>query len=144
MNTTTLNFAQCGWEIRYFYNIILSFFLTHNTWNKYFGWLFANNIFKQLSLNKNVFILIKIVVRFPFPEVIDDKSALVKAMAWHWTVISWTNAGHGHVDSESNNAFMINKKWKLFQLGLKWLWKPFNMSYIQHIEVEQRIFASTA
>ena len=41
-------------------------------------WLtFANNIFKQISLNKNDCILNKIVAKFLFTEVIDDASASV-------------------------------------------------------------------
>ena len=45
--------------------------------------IFVNNIFKCIFLKENVWILIKISLKFVLNGPIDNKSALVQIMAWH-------------------------------------------------------------
>ena len=45
----------------------------------------AEDISKYISFNKNCCILIQILLKFVAESPIDNKSALVQIMAWHWT-----------------------------------------------------------
>ena len=57
------------------------------------GCHFADKIFKCIFLNENVWILLKILLKF-VPEVwINNIPALVQVMALHWPAIIWTNDG---------------------------------------------------
>ena len=47
--------------------------------------ILASNSFKCILLNENYRILIWIALEFVPRSPIDNKAALVQAMAWHWT-----------------------------------------------------------
>ena len=48
--------------------------------------ILADDIFKCIFLNENDKILIEISLKFVPRSSIDNKTALVQVMAWHWTV----------------------------------------------------------
>ena len=45
----------------------------------------ADEIFNRIFLSENVWISIKISLKFVFKGSIDNKPALVQVTAWHWT-----------------------------------------------------------
>ena len=45
----------------------------------------ADEIFNRIFLSENVWILIKISLKFVFKGSVDNKPALVQVMAWRWT-----------------------------------------------------------
>ena len=47
--------------------------------------IFADNIFKSIFFNENVWISIEISLKFAPKNPINNKSALVQVMAWHRT-----------------------------------------------------------
>ena len=47
--------------------------------------ILADDIFKHIFLNENIEILIKISLTFVPEGLIDNTSALVQVLAWHWT-----------------------------------------------------------
>ena len=57
--------------------------LIHWGWNK-MATIFPNNIFKCILLNENVWISLKISLPFAPKILINNISALVQIMAWHW------------------------------------------------------------
>ena len=57
------------------------------------GHHFPNNIFKCIFFYENVWISIKISLKFVPKVPIDNKPTLVQIMAWHWPAIIWTNDG---------------------------------------------------
>ena len=46
--------------------------------------ILADDIFKHTFVNENIRTSIQISLKFAPPSVIDNKSALVQVMAWHW------------------------------------------------------------
>ena len=58
--------------------------LTHSGRDK-MATMFADDIFKFIFLNKKCCILIKISLELVPKVPIDNKSALIQVMAWHWT-----------------------------------------------------------
>ena len=63
---------------------ISSFFKTYPTLDKMAANL-ADDIFNRILLNENVWILIKISLKFVPKGLIDNKPALVQVMAWRRT-----------------------------------------------------------
>ena len=60
------------------------YILTHLPLDKIAA-ILADEIFKRIFLNENFRISIKISLKFVPKGPIDNKSALVQVMAWHWT-----------------------------------------------------------
>ena len=56
------------------------------------GCHFPDDILKEIFFNQNVWISIKILLKFAPNGPIDDIPALVQKMAW-WQAIIWTNDG---------------------------------------------------
>ena len=61
-------------------NILLCF---NTLWSRQNSRLLADNTFKCKFLNKNVWILIKISLKYVSRDLIGNKPALVQIMAWH-------------------------------------------------------------
>ena len=61
------------------------------------GQYFADDIFKHIFVNENVWIPIKISLKFVSKGPINNIPALVQIIAWHcprWQAIIWTNDGY--------------------------------------------------
>ena len=75
-------------------------------------------IFQTIFLNKNVWILIRISLKFVLQFPLNNKPAFVQIKAWHrnrWQAIIWTNDGlfhwrifaslsHNELDKKTNNC----------------------------------------
>ena len=57
------------------------------------GYYFANDSFKRICLNGNVWIAIKISPKFVSSGPINNIPSLIQIMAWRWQAITWTKGG---------------------------------------------------